>query len=87
MLALYVYLCSSTFRQYTVPSIHGAFMDVCFVVLTLTCICCVGLPIYWMGGYLWTQCDYGLCTYLHWLCQDTVGDEGSAVGYVCVWLQ
>ena len=87
MLALYVYLCSSALRRYSVVSIHGAFMEVCSVALSLPCICCVGLPIYWKGGCLLTQCDYDLCTYLHWLCQDTVGDEGSAVGCVRVWLQ
>ena len=26
--------------------VHGSFMVVCSVALSLTCICCVGLPIY-----------------------------------------
>ena len=66
-LVLYVYLCSSALRRYSVVSIHGAFMEVCSVALSLTCICCVGLPIYWKGGCLLTQCDYDLCMCMHWL--------------------
>ena len=46
MLVLCVYLCSSALRRYSVVSIHGAFMEVCSVALSLPCICCVGLPIY-----------------------------------------
>ena len=67
MLVLYVYLCSSALRWYTVPSIHGAFMEVWSIALSLPCICCVGLPIYWKGGCLLTQCDYDLCMCMHWL--------------------
>ena len=43
-MALYVYLCSSALRQYSVVSIHGAFMEVCFVALSLTVSAAVDCP-------------------------------------------